>query len=230
MKMEIGPGADVSKLADQVKTEREKRGWSAATLAERARKFAEAEGFQMKLTQQSISNFELSGAKRIPLWIKHVKQAFEQDPDGDLPMDDPDQAREDLVYIRQVDISYAMGEGAVIDDYPSTGLIPFNHQFLRSVARGNIETLFIARGQGDSMMPTLINDDLVLVDTSQQIISESDRIWAIVVGGGGMIKRVRRLPRDRYAILSDNPIVPPQEVDHDDLHVVGRVVWVGRRV
>jgi phage repressor protein C with HTH and peptisase S24 domain len=45
-----------------------------------------------------------------------------------------------------------------------------------------------------------------------------------------MIKRIRRLPGDRFEIISDNPIVPPQVVNFDDLHVVGRVVWVGRRV
>ena len=46
----------------------------------------------------------------------------------------------------------------------------------------------------DSMMPTLINGDLVLVDAAQQTIADQDRIWAVVVGGAGMIKRIRRLP------------------------------------
>lgn len=231
MRMDVGPDADVEQLARQMKAERERRGWSAETLAERARHFATEAGLHIKLTQQSISNFEVGGAKRVPVWLRYVKEAFEQPTQDDL-----DRAAtaghqdKDLVYVRQVDIRYAMGAGAVVEDYPSTGAVPFNLQFLRALGAKSTDTLLLARGDGDSMVPTLINDDLVLIDTAQQIIHESDRIWAVVVGGGGMIKRVRRLPRDQYQIISDNPIVPPQTVEHDDLHVVGRVVWVGRRI
>lgn len=212
-----------------MRTERERRGWSTGELADRARSFAEREGLQLKLTQQSISNFEQPGPKRMPVWFRHVRMAFDADHGGEQ-LARTDSSREDLVYVRQVDLSYAMGAGAVVEDYPSTGLIPFNLQFLRTVARGHVETLFVARGQGDSMMPTLINDDLVLIDTSQTLVTEQDRIWAVTVSGAGMIKRVRRLPQDRFELISDNPIVPPQLVDFDDLHVVGRVVWVGRRI
>jgi phage repressor protein C with HTH and peptisase S24 domain len=220
---------DVAETAKWVRAERERRGWSTTQLADRAREFAAREGLQIKLTQQSISAFEQGDAKRVPVWMRHVRMAFDSDHSG------PQLARvdvpgEELVYVRQVDISYAMGAGAVVEDYPATGLIPFNLQFLRTVARGHVETLFVARGQGDSMMPTLINDDLVLIDTSQQLINDQDRIWAVSVGGAGMIKRVRRLPGDRFEIISDNPIVPSQIVAFDDLYVVGRVVWVGRRV
>jgi phage repressor protein C with HTH and peptisase S24 domain len=201
----IAAAMDAAETARWVRAERERRGWSTTQLADRAREFAAREGLQMKLTQQSISTFEQGDAKRVPVWMRHVRMAF-------------------------VDISYAMGAGAVVEDYPATGLIPFNLQFLRSVARGHVETLFVARGQGDSMMPTLINDDLVLIDTSQKLINDQDRIWAVSVGGAGMIKRIRRLPGDRFEIISDNPIVSSQVVAFDDLYVVGRVVWVGRRV
>jgi phage repressor protein C with HTH and peptisase S24 domain len=220
---------DVPEAAKWVRAERQRRGWSTTELADRAREFAVREGLQIKLTQQSISTFEQGDAKRIPVWMRHVRMAFDSDHSGPQ-LARSDVASEELVYVRQVDISYAMGAGAVVEDYPATGLIPFNLQFLRSVARGHVETLFVARGQGDSMMPTLINDDLVLIDTSQQLITDQDRIWAVSIGGAGMIKRIRRLPGDRFEIISDNPIVPPQVVNFDDLHVVGRVVWVGRRV
>jgi phage repressor protein C with HTH and peptisase S24 domain len=220
---------DAGEAAGWMKAERKRRGWSTTELADKARSFAERDGLQMKLTQQSISSFEQGDAKRIPVWMRYVRMAFDSDHSA------PQLARndvggEELVYVRQVDISYAMGAGAVVEDYPATGLIPFNLQFLRSIARGHVESLFVARGQGDSMMPTLINDDLVLIDTSQQLVNDQDRIWAVSVGGAGMIKRVRRLPGDRFEIISDNPLVPSQLVDFDDLHVVGRVVWIGRRV
>lgn len=220
---------DAAEAGKWMRAERERRGWTTGELADRARQFAEREGLQMKLTQQSISNFEQGGAKRLPLWMRHVRMAFDSDSGGEQ-MARTDLPGEELVYVRQVDLSYAMGAGAVVEDYPATGLIPFNLQFLRSIARGHVETLFVARGQGDSMMPTLINDDLVLIDTSQTLVTDQDRIWAVTVSGAGMIKRVRRLPQDRFELISDNPVVPSQVVDFDDLQVVGRVVWVGRRI
>ena len=47
-------------------------------------------------------------------------------------------------------------------------------------------------------------------------------------GDLGMIKRIRRLPNGIYRITSDNPVVEAIEVADDEMHVVGRVVWVGR--
>ena len=217
-----------------LKAEREALGWSPATLAKKAQPLADQSGYDIKLSQQGIWNFENNG-KRVPGWFRFAKDAITFSKAGTYDRYMPDQiddtrVEEDIVQVRQVDIRYAMGDGAVIEDYPATGLVPFNRQFLRTLTRADTDRLFIARGSGDSMMPTLINDDLVLVDTSKQRISEQDRIWAIVVGGAGMIKRVRRLPRDQYEIISDNPIIRSQVVDHDDLHIVGRVVWIGRQV
>lgn len=137
-------------------------------------------------------------------------------------------AKDGTVFVRQVDISYAMGDGALIEDYPETGLIPFDANQLRVMTRAPVDALFFARGEGDSMQPTILHGDPVLVDASQTRIAHQDRIWAVMVAGAGMIKRVRRIPGDRYQILSDNPSVPPQEVGADDLHVIGRVILIWR--
>jgi phage repressor protein C with HTH and peptisase S24 domain len=138
--------------------------------------------------------------------------------------------RFDIELVRQVDISYAMGDGAIVEDYPETGFLPFNRNFLQQFTRAPVERLFLATGQGDSMFPTLLRDDMLLIDTSQQRVAEQDRIWALTYAGAGMVKRLRRLPKDRFLILSDNPAVPPQEAEPDDVHIVGKLVWVGRRM
>jgi hypothetical protein len=43
-----------------------------------------------------------------------------------------------------------------------------------------------------------------------------------------VIKRIRRVAGGKMLILSDNPAVPPQEVDEHDVHVVGKVVSIAR--
>jgi phage repressor protein C with HTH and peptisase S24 domain len=136
--------------------------------------------------------------------------------------------RYDIELVREVDISYAMGDGSVIEDYPEVGFVPFNRAFLRRFTRGPIESLFLATGHGDSMEPTLRREEIVMIDASQQRVAQQDQIWALAYAGAGMIKRVRRLTGGRYMILSDNPAVPPLEASEDEVYIVGRVVWASR--
>lgn len=137
---------------------------------------------------------------------------------------------EGAVEVRQVDIGYAMGPGTAVEDYLEETPIRFDQAFLRTLTRAPAERLFVAKGDGDSMFPTLVNEDQVLIDTTQRVLNLQDRIWAISVHGAGMIKRLRSAGKGRVKILSDNPSVPPDEVDAEDLHIVGRVIFVGRRV
>ena len=103
--------------------------------------------------------------------------------------------------VRKVDISYAMGDGAIVDEYPETEFIPFNMNFLRQFARGPVDRLFLASGQGESMEPTLRRDDLVMVDASQSRVAMQDQIWALSYAGTGMIKRLRRAAGGRMIIF-----------------------------
>lgn len=139
------------------------------------------------------------------------------------------QAREmGLALIPELELGYSMGGGSIFNDYRQTGFVPFQREWLRAFMRGTFADMFVARGEGDSMMPTLLDGDIVLIDTAQRTIDKQDRIWALSYGDLGMIKRIRRLPNGIYRITSDNPVVEAIEVADDEMHVVGRVVWVGR--
>lgn len=133
-----------------------------------------------------------------------------------------------LALVPQLELGYSMGGGSIFTDYQQTGFVPFQRDWLRRFMRGTFADLFVARGEGDSMMPTLLDGDIVLIDTSQKSIDRQDRIWAISYGDLGMIKRIRRLPNGVYRVTSDNPVVEAIEVADDEMHVVGRVVWIGR--
>lgn len=162
--------------------------------------------------------------------VLRIKAMMEE---GDVPTAVDGVSSDDLVYVRQVDISYSMGDGAIIEDYPDTGLVPFNVNFIRSISRTSTDHLFIATGHGESMEPTLLRSDLLMIDASQNRIAMQDQIWALSYAGCGMIKRVRRQrgeAGDELLILSDNPVVPPQVVPLDEVHVIGRLIWVGRRM
>lgn len=136
----------------------------------------------------------------------------------------------DLAMIPELELGYSMGGGAIFDQYEQRGIIPFQREWLRGLMRGSLADLFVARGEGDSMQPTLLDGDIVLIDTAQRDIRQQDRIWAISYGDLGMIKRVRRLPGGSYQLMSDNPAVSPVHCVDDEMHVVGRVIWIGRRM
>jgi len=71
--------------------------------------------------------------------------------------------------------------------------------------------------------------DIVLIDRSIRTIREQDAIWALTVGDIAMIKRVR-VKGPMVSILSDNERVPPDEAHFEEVNVVGRVVFIGRKL
>lgn len=135
-----------------------------------------------------------------------------------------------LGLVPELELGYSMGGGSVFDSFEQKGVVPFQRDWLRTMMRGTVEELFVARGEGDSMQPTLLDGDIVLIDTAQKDIRQQDRIWAVAYGDLGMIKRVRRMPAGKYLIMSDNPAVAPFDVVDDEMYVIGRVVWIGRRM
>jgi len=150
---------------------------------------------------------------------------------------DPAAPRDEMAYVRSVDISFGMGNPAVVDEYPETQLVPFNLGFIRTITKASTDQLVILGGHGESMEPTLLRNDMLLIDTSQRQPLVSDLIWAFHYAGGGMIKRLRRIRetyheerRDRFLIISDNAAVPDQIADIGDVHVIGKLIWIGRKM
>lgn len=141
-----------------------------------------------------------------------------------------------LVLVPEVDISLGMGGGGDSGEYYATNYdvqnyVPFPRDWLSSVAVGRIGQLFVARGDGDSMIGTIMDGDLVLIDTSQRVLNRQDKIWAVSYGGLGMVKRLRRQSDGQIIIMSDNPTVMPYPpATEDEVYIIGRVCWIGRRM
>lgn len=172
-----------------------------------------------------------------PRWLVHGggqkrRAAGAPTPDFEKRLGDRQAAAEQLgmKMIPEVDITYSLGGSAVHQEYVESQLVPFRRDWLDRLTRGDPSDVFLTRGQGDSMIPTILDDDDVLVNRADRAIRQQDRIWALGYGELGMIKRVRRLPSGLFQLNSDNPAVTPIEASEDELFVVGRVIWIGRRV
>jgi hypothetical protein len=79
-----------------------------------------------------------------------------------------------LKLIPEVDIAYSLGGGAIAEDYPDSRMVPFRQDWLDRLVRGFKADVFLTRGQGDSMMPTILDDDDVLVNRADNVIRQQD--------------------------------------------------------
>ncbi|QDH33998.1 S24 family peptidase [Porphyrobacter sp. YT40] len=164
----------------------------------------------------------LLGETDDPLPPLGEKQLAWRGPPSELP--------DGTVMIPQLDIGYSMGGGTVFEEYAQTALIPFPREWLRPLIGGTFGDLFVARGEGDSMMPTILDSDVVIIDTAQKTIVKQDRLWCLNYGELGMIKRVRMQPDGGALIISDNPAVENFTAYDGEVQAIGRVIWIGRRV
>ena len=135
----------------------------------------------------------------------------------------------DTVVLSQIDMRYGLG-GSYLDAPVVEAKRQFSRAWLREFTHTAPEHLFWALGDGDSMEPTIRSGELILIDRSHDTPRTSDGIWALAWGDIGMVKRLRPLPDGRVEIHSDNPLVPMSIAADGEVHLVGRVVAVMRRL
>lgn len=142
---------------------------------------------------------------------------------GDFP------AAEGMVPVRELDLAFGMG--ATFLDVPVTERVRyFPREWLRQFTKAPPEQLAWVQGVGDSMAPTLLDSDTLLLDLSRKSLSMSDQVWALAYCGLGMVKRLRPTPDGGLRLLSDNPAVP-EETSHDgEVQLIGRVVAFTRKL
>lgn len=136
------------------------------------------------------------------------------------------------VLIDEIDLSLGMGATFLDSDRAPErlGLVPFAADWIRDMYRGSITHLKVVRGRGDSMEPTIRDGDFVLIDTSRRRLDEQDVVWAVSYGELGMIRRLRQMPGGGVQLMPDNAVVRPTEAYDGELYIMGRVIWIGRRM
>lgn len=135
----------------------------------------------------------------------------------------------EVVEITRLDLSLPMGPGATVDDFIESEPVKFDLGYVRSFTRTPPHRLRLAGGAGDSMFPTLVPNDLVWIDTTQNQLLHADRIYAASINGGAAIKRLRPIAGGRRVlVISDNKTVDAYEVDADEVVIWGRVIRFAR--
>lgn len=226
------PSTDAAAVSAWMKREREARGWSTTELANRARGIALEEGSSIKLTQQSVSGFEQPGRpKRVPEWMRYVRQAFERA--ADETREDPHlhTGKSDRsVEIKLLPTFVGLGGGGTGEGDP--GVISFSRDLIENELRTPPDALLAMVAEGNSMEPDFRGGDQILVDTRRRSLAQPGA-FCLWDGDGHVIKFLEKVPGSEPAavrVISLNPIYEPQVRLVDEINLVGRVIWFGRRV
>jgi len=166
---------------------------------------------------------------------RRYARAFRVSPEwilfgGDEQPNAPSEEALDLVAV--YDVQASAGPGIIVHDESAVAQLAFPPGYLAQLTRANPRDLSIIGVKGDSMLPTLADDDLVMIDRTKKDLS-FDGLFVIRDGGDALlIKRIGRASRRGFvSIISDNRAVyPAVEKPLDEVEVIGRVIWKGGKV
>lgn len=130
-------------------------------------------------------------------------------------------------------VQAAAGAGALVGEEIADGFMRFSEEWLRVELGARLRDLCLIRSTGDSMEPTFRSGDVLLVDR-RATNPDREGIYIMRSGASLLVKRLQLLPGRRVRVFSDNPLYQPyellvSELGGDDVQVIGRVVWSGRR-
>lgn len=132
-----------------------------------------------------------------------------------------------LLEVRKLAWRASAGHGSLAIDWLGE-TVKFPSIILQSVPLSP-EHAAIMSASGDSMSPTIMDAELLLLDTSEATRTDivDGRVYAFLLGDEGFVKRLRRDQRG-LVMSSDNPLFPDMRPLEDDvLTIIGRVRWVG---
>lgn len=136
-----------------------------------------------------------------------------------------------VVLIPSYDVKASAGSGTNVEYDSVDQFLPFRASWLRDVSSSSPSDLTVICVRGDSMYPTLSDSDNILVDLTATDAAR-DGIYVLRSGGELHVKRISLTPtKGRITVKSDNPLYESwEDCDPAEIDILGRVVWVGRKL
>ncbi len=158
-------------------------------------------------------------------WLLTGSQSDNQQPMGSTP-------ETEVVHTPMFDVQASAGAGAFIQTEDITDYFTFNKSFLSRQLNISGDKLAFVSISGDSMLPTLHDDDRVLVDMSQNTV-QGEAVYLLHTEDGLMAKRLKQSKKNALQIISDNPDYHDWTLDlekYEHNPVMGKIVWCARSI
>lgn len=140
------------------------------------------------------------------------------------------EAPDESALVPVYDVQASAGHGAFVEYEAQAYGLAFPPDYLGKLTRSSPKNLAIISVKGESMEPTLLDDDIVLLDMSKLSLG-FDGLFVLSFDETLHVKRVGRSARPGHiTIISDHPKYPAIERAISDTKVVGKVLWYGRKV
>lgn len=149
---------------------------------------------------------------------------FERDADLPASYSNPDYLPVDILP------SFAgMGGGGTGEGDHGQALIP--RALIEDELRAKPTDVLLIEARGSSMEPDFQHGDQILID-KRDTNPVQPGAFALWDGDGYVVKLVERVPMQpgKYRIFSANSRYSAYEVDADQIQIMGRPVWFGRRL
>lgn len=137
---------------------------------------------------------------------------------------------EDMVTLPAVTLSHQPHEGFQMHTRVETYSPSYSYAWLTSRFGVQPEALRCVVMKSDCLKPTLLPNDLLIIDTTQTEPSPPG-IFAFFDGTGIGVKRLEYTNSHQglsLRILSDNLLYPAYPCQRTDIDIIGRVVWFSR--
>lgn len=137
-----------------------------------------------------------------------------------------DKIPEKFISIPKLTVSASAGNGAINNSEDMTEYYAFSRKWIK---RRNLSAQYLAviMVTGDSMEPKLRDRDLILIDTSEQPVTDG-KSYVVRIGDELVVKNIQYTDKDKINLISANQLYPPREIDlpkeGDNIRIIGSVV------
>lgn len=223
---------DMGKIGDRLEELRKEKGLNKAEMARLGATSKQRYG------RISLGQIDEPGPSSLALWAKAFNVRMEWIATGKAPKylpfpADTIAANDDLKDWDPV-LAYAqavgLGDGPEAQEYAKVNKLLFRHDSLAK-KRLHAQNLRVMFGAGDSMEPTIRNDDAIMFDVTETTLKNKGIYVVLIPGAGAEEYNVKRyLSKDGGVFVADNP-----EGDHswkaprpaEGIKVIGRARWTG---
>lgn len=139
---------------------------------------------------------------------------------------------DEFVFIPRYDIQAAARNGKYNYRNEEKNLfhLAFRKYWIDNFIRTNAQNLSVTSVKGDSMAGILNDGDIILVNHAQN--TPDDGLYVLRVGESILVKRTQVLPEGKLFVTSTNEAYKPLTLNlkTEDVAIIGKVEWFGRRI